>query len=108
MLFVLTGIFFLPRMKCKREKKKRFFIKDICIWYSNSKTSGGNVLFDDLIQKIYAKYFKTIFRVNQRLIHFPLRHAFNFVSLDMSRIHIHMIVLLLYDTAVLFRNKLFA
>lgn len=35
MLFVLTGIFFLPCMKCKREKKELFFIKDICIWYSD-------------------------------------------------------------------------
>lgn len=106
--FLYSLASFLPCMKCKREKEKRFFIKEICIWYSNSKTSGWNVLFHELIKKIYAKYFKTIFRVNQTLTHFPLRHAFNFVSIDMSILHIHMIVLLLYDTAVVSRNKLFA
>ena len=37
-------------MKCKREKKEMFFIKDICIWYSDSKTSGRNVMFHNLIK----------------------------------------------------------
>lgn len=52
MLFVLTDIFFssLHGMQ-ERGGEKMFFIKYICIWYSNSKTSGQNIMFHNLIYK---------------------------------------------------------
>lgn len=97
-----------------QERRILFFcIQYICIRYSpvvkwtNGQPLSFRILFTKLCQ-VFKCYFLS--KIQWKIIHLflILRHTFTFVSMNMSIIHSQMIVLLLYDTAVWFINKLLA